>query len=63
MSEHAEDCPNDLDRIVAGLGISDPRVADAIRDNIAKAPPLTPEQYDRLALLLRPDVDDWVEDQ
>ena len=31
------------------------RVADAIREVVDQAPPLTPDQRDRLAVLLRPE--------
>lgn len=47
---------NDPDLIAARQALKAARLADHIRRTVAEAPPLTAEQRDRLALLLRGDV-------
>lgn len=44
---------DDPDLIEARRNLRAERLADYIKKNVAAAPPLTPEQRDRLALLLR----------
>ncbi len=45
--------PDDPDLTAARQNLRVERLADVIRRTVEAAPPLTPEQRDRLALLLR----------